>query len=184
MKKLFSLVAALLVLAFGLSANATTVTSGAFTRYMMAGQQVELYPALLTATGPHTASSTYLGAPISNVNGDIDSIAFGFTAVDQTGTSPTLMPALYASFTATGNYFPVKYYVTGTAYTIAGAAADISTASTTNVQAATATDMYNAGRVPSYPYYKVGAIIGGSSTPGWSGTMWAAVKRKTGTVRI
>lgn len=179
MKKFLTLLAALLMLAMGLPSQAATTTSGSFTKYTMYGQTVELYPAMLTATGPHTATSTYLGAPISNVTGDIDSIAFGYVATDQTGTSPTLQPALYASFTATGNYFPVRYYVAGTGYSLSAAAVDISTASTTNVQAGSDSSLYNAGKLPAYPYYKVGAVIGGSSSPGWSGTMWAAVRRKS-----
>jgi hypothetical protein len=178
MKKLLSVLAAFLIAALGIPANATITNSSAYTRYPSSGASVDLYSGLVVATGQDTTGGTYLSPAISNVNGDIRSIGAGVIATNAAGTSPTLIVALYASMTQGGSYFPVKVKQAGTDYSVLSPTLDISTALSSPTQAGFDTNNYGVTQF-AYPYYKIGAVLGGTGTPGWSGIVYAAVKRQT-----
>lgn len=181
MKKLIASMMAvvLVVLSMALPANAVLTNSSAYTRYSSSGSFSDLYGALITATANDTTASADSNM-IVNVNNDIRSIAAGVRATNQTGTSPTLTIQLLGSFTGTGPWHIVQTSQGGTAGTtanIASPALSISTASSTPV--ATGFDTFQFGlQGISYPYLKLRVVVGGSSTPGWTGVLSATVKRQ------
>jgi hypothetical protein len=142
---------------------------------------VIFYNALITATGNDTTASA-LSNVISNLDGSIKDICAGVTATNQTGTSPTLTVSFLGAFAAAGPYFALTTAQGGTAGTtgtMATAALDIATASTTNVSTGLCMSTFGRGGADALlpPYLKVKVAVGGTSTPGWTGTAYATVKR-------
>jgi len=179
MKKLFSLLlaASVGIVALGLPANATLTNSNTATQ----NGNVLLYNALITATGNDTTASA-LSDPISNIDGSIKDICAATKATNQTGTNPTLTLSFLGAFAAAGPYFALTTAQGGTAGTtgtMATGALDISTASTTNVGTGLCLSTFGRGGADALlpPYIKVKNAVGGTGTPGWTGVVYAAVKR-------
>lgn len=174
MKKWFSILVALVLVAMQWQpANATLTNSSTFSRYSSG----DLYSTLITAASNDTTATADSNV-ITNYDGAIKHISAGVKVTNQTGTSPTLTLQLIGSFTNTTNSWFVlqskQGSTAGTTANIATSALDISSASTTNVATGFSTDQFNrAGGFP--PYLKVRAVVGGSSTPGWTGVVYALV---------
>lgn len=139
------------------------------------------YAALITATSNDT-TATALSDPITNLDGSIKDISASVRATNQTGTSPTLTLSFVGAHLAAGPYFALTTAQGGTAGTtgtMATAALDINTASTTNVATGLSLSTFGRGGKDAMlpPYLKVKVAVGGSSTPGWTGVVSASVKR-------
>ena len=149
-------------------ANSNTVTQHGNTQF---------YEALITATGNDTTANADSNV-ISNLDGSIKNIWAGVKATNQTGTSPTLQIVFRGSFD-NSVYFDLPTQQdqddTGTYGVADSSTLDINTASTTNVAAGISTGMFGLETLP--PYIKVRITVGGSSTPGWTGVVSAAVQR-------
>ncbi len=123
-----SLVALALSLFTALPAQATLANSNAASQH----GNVLVYSALITATANDTTASA-LSNDISNVDGSIKDVCAGVKATNQTGTSPTLTVSFLGSHDGT-TYFALTTAQGGTAGTtgtMASAALDINTASST-----------------------------------------------------
>lgn len=181
MKKLLASLMALVlvVLSVILPASATLANSSLYTRYGSSGTFSDFYGALITATANDTTANADSNV-IVNTNNDIRSIAAGVKATNQTGTSPTLTVQLLGAFDAAGPWIVAQTKqgsTAGTTANVASSALSISTASTTAV--ATGFDTFQFGLEGiNYPYLKIRIVVGGSSTPGWTGVAYAIIKRQ------
>lgn len=162
----------------GNHANATLVNSNTASKYTTATGSTTFYQSLITATGPDTTASASSNV-ITNLDGSIKDICFGFRATNQTGTSPTLTMVLQESYQATGPFFNAQTAQdqddVGTIGDVDSAAYDISTASSTNVGGGVCASQF--GRTSFAPYLRVRATVGGTGTPGWVGVVSAFVKK-------
>lgn len=178
MNKLIApLLAVLAVAGLALPSNATLTNADTRTSRTTKDGSVDLYTALITATANDTTASADSNT-IYNLDGGIKAISAGVKASNQTGTSPTLTVQLIGSFD-NSKWFVLQSKqgsTAGTTANIATGALDISTASTTNVETGLSTDQF--GRLGYFPpYVKVRIVVGGSSTPGWTGVAYAVVHR-------
>ncbi len=173
MKKLFSFGLALSVVAgFALNGHATLTNSNTASQH---GNQ-SIFAALITATGNDTTANADSNV-ISNLDGSIKNICAGVKATNQTGTSPTLTVSFLGSHDGTVFHAltTAQADTAGTAGAMASPALSISSASSTNVGTGICTSQFGVQDLP--PYIKVRVAVGGSSTPGWTGVAYAAVKR-------
>lgn len=175
MKRLISLFLAVFsMLALMLPAHATlTYATPGGTRY---GDNTVILNYIKATANDTTASVN--GNPIDNVRGSIIGISASFVATNQTGTSPTVQLTLQGSDDGT-NYYTINSNASSPA-ALQTSAVSISSASTTTVVAGFQTDMYN--RKGIFPaYLRLNIAIGGSSTPGWTGTVAISVRRSGAT---
>lgn len=162
-----------------LPAMATLTNSSTKTDYKTGESTVSVYSALITATSNDTTTSADSNT-ITNLDGSIKDIYAGVKATNQTGSSPTLTVKFLGSFD-NSTWFVIQGVQGGTAGTLGtmiSPTLDIATASSTNVQTGTSFSLF--GYRPGYllpPYIKVRITVGGTGTPGWTGTAYAAVKR-------
>lgn len=155
-----------------------TLTSNLSVQTRTKGSTTILYTQAIVATGNDT-TSTADSATISNIEGDIKDIWAGVKATNQTGTSPTLAVSLLGSFDD-ATWFAITTQqadTAGTTGTMTSPTLSISTASTTNVSTGVGTSSFRpaGGMLP--PYIRMRVTVGGSSTPGWTGTGYIMVKR-------
>lgn len=184
MKKLLSMLMALVLVVISLlPAGATLTNSSTSTRYYSGSAIVDLYTALITAASNDTTANADSNV-ISNVGGDIQDISAGVIASNKTGTSPTLTVSFLGSYTnATGSWFALKTAqgsTAGTVGTLASSALDISTTDGTaanSVAGGISLSQFGLKGALLPPYIKVRIAVGGSASPGWTGVAYAAVRR-------
>lgn len=156
-------------------AHATLTNSSTYTT----NGKSYLYSALITAASNDT-TATADSNTIDNRDGSIKFISAGVKATNQTGTSPTLTVSLIGSFdNSTWFAIPTAQGSTaGTTGTMATGALSIATASTTNVSTGLTTSSFGYGTFGGFPpFIRVRVVVGGSSTPGWTGIGYALVNR-------
>jgi hypothetical protein len=174
MKKLFSLVLALLLAFASIPAQATLTNSNTATQ----NGNALFYSALITATGNDTTDPADSNV-IANLDGSIKDICAIVKATNQTGSSPTLKLIFLGGPTSSGPWYIVQTDQADTAGTTADADAvgtlDINTASSTNVAQGVCTSNFGIDTLP--PYVKIRVDVGGTGTPGWTGVLSALVKR-------
>jgi hypothetical protein len=159
-------------------ALATLTNSNTKTDYSTNKGTVNVYSALITATGNDTTDPADSDA-IVNLDGSMRDICAAVNATNQTGTNPTLQLKFLGAHASAGPYFIMQASQADTAGTTADADAvgtlDISTASTTNVAQGICASSFGIRNFP--PYVKVRVNVGGTGSPGWTGVVYATVFR-------
>lgn len=168
MKKLLSS----LLLAVALLASLFAPADAALS-YQYSGQKYgnnELFTAAVTSTANDTTTPFYTKV-IDNRDGRIQSLSVLANVTASTGTSPTVQLTLEGS--NDGSNFATVYSADATPVAIQTTAQSISSAVVYGFD--TAQELRAAGGFPAF--LRVKGAIGGSSSPGWTGTLQVAVKR-------
>ena len=134
-------------------------------------------PAYVTAVSNDT-TATVTGKLIDNRDGLLEHLSFQVSASNKTGTSPTLRLVLEGSTNGSSWYSLPN--AAGTV--IATSTFSISTASAANVIVRQVNTSVTAqGGFTNFPTFVRGKlVVGGSASPGWTGTIAAtAIRRKT-----
>ncbi len=166
MKKLSLFLAALFLVFLTLPANAT-ITNGSLSGTYYGKNQV-ISPYMTAASLDTTATDN--GNVIDNRDGSVVGLTVSANVTDKTGTSPTLQVTLQGSDDGT-NFYTIDSQASSPA-AIQTAATSISSAVTFGLS----TDNYSRkGVFPAFLRWQVS--VGGSSSPGWTGTIATTVHR-------
>lgn len=135
------------------------------------GGRLTNYTNYIVATALDT-TSPIAGPVISNRDGSITRVSFGHFVTDKVGSSATLQTALLGSFNGT-DFFPVadsgNAAITTTAQSIApsGSGVTVSEVEDTNAEGISAFP----------PFLRLQTTTGGTSSPGFNGTVQISVTR-------
>jgi hypothetical protein len=140
----------------------TIATNGAFSPV---GRKMVNSTYIVATANDTTASGN--GPTISNLDGLLERIGFGVVCTNGTGTSPTVTATLKGSIDGT-NWFNV---LDSAGNAIATGAV---TAAATNSEFE---DTNQEGITKFPPYVRVSYAVGGSSTPGWTGSIQVDLQR-------
>lgn len=133
--------------------------------------KTEVNTALITATALDTTATVY-SKTISNAHGKINFVSFQQLVSDKTGTSPTLQLTLQGSLDGT-NFTDLKDSAGNAIQTTALSISGAGSGTVVNDYI----DTVIKPRTTFPPFLRIKGVVGGSSTPGWTGTVAVQVTR-------